>query len=151
MKYLMTFILVLVVCGSTSAQMAEQARINETAHSSMLPAAAPSPFSLLDFSRVKWSHSYSVSFFSGNSRSGSMGLLNSTMLYEFSPKLSMAVSFGLSHSGGALRGDGDADFLPGFQIDYHPSDKFRMIINYQKINGRVNPSTVYGSGWLDRF
>lgn len=102
---------------------------------------APTPFSLLDLSRIKWSNSYSVSYFSGGGRSGSVGLLNTSMMYDLSPKLSMTLDMGLLHSPSALWGDkkNSATLLPGFRLDYHPSETFRMILDVRKVTGAVLP------------
>lgn len=98
---------------------------------------APNPFSLLDISRIRWSHSYSISYFSGGNMSGSAGLLNTNMYYPFSNSLSLSVNIGVLHNSGAIWGDGknNATILPGFQLDYHPSEKFRMTIGFQKVSG----------------
>jgi hypothetical protein len=44
------------------------------------------------------------------------------------------------HNTGAIWGDGnnDATVLPGFMLDYHPSDKFQMSIMVQRV--------AYGAG-----
>jgi len=55
---------------------------------------AESPWSLLDMSRISWSHSYSGTYFSGGSSSGSLGMFNSTMMYDISSKLSLSVDTG---------------------------------------------------------
>jgi len=107
---------------------------------------ASNQFSLLDLSRIKWSNSYSVSYFSGGGSSGSVGLLSTSMLYDFSPKLSMTLDMGLLHSPSALWGDkrNSATLLPGFRLDYHPSETFRMILDVRKVTGAIVPHD--GSG-----
>ncbi|RME28379.1 MAG: hypothetical protein D6800_03965 [Candidatus Zixiibacteriota bacterium] len=116
---------------------------------------AQNPFSLLDFSRIRWSHSYSVSFFSGGNGSGTVGLLNTTMFYDISRSLSLAVNLGIEHSGGAIWGDANnkARFLPGFTLDYHPSENFRMSLIMQRVDGLYSPygGPYYGPGsrWYD--
>jgi hypothetical protein len=96
---------------------------------------AVTPFSLLDLSRVKWSHSYSISYFSGGGYSGSTGMLSSSMFYEFSPSLSMTLDLSLMHNAGALWGSGtnDARVLPGVRLDFHPSESFRMQVSFQQV------------------
>ncbi len=128
---------ILLAAGATMAQFKDAADLNRAGQSNSLnvkPAA--SAFSLIDLSRIRWSNSYSMGFFSGNGQSGSAGMLNSTMFYEFSPKLSLAVSVGVLHNTGALWGQGtsDATILPGFRLDYHPSEKFQMSIGFQRYN-----------------
>lgn len=111
---------------------------------------APNPFSLLDLSRIRWSHSYSISYLSGGSRSGSAGLLNSTMFYDISNSLSLSVNVGVLHNSGSIWGDGnnDATILPGFRLDYHPSEKFRMSIGFQRVSG-YSPYYLDGGHWYN--
>lgn len=137
-----TALLLLLALG-VSAQDIDKAKLEEpTATNSIGLRPVATPFSLLDISRIKWSNSYSVSFFSGNGQSGSLGLANTSMFYEFNDALSLQVNIGLLHSPGALWGDNrnnDVSVLPGFSLDYHPSDNFRMSIDFQKIDGRMYP------------
>lgn len=142
MKRMLVFLFVTVLAGSVSAQSVDDAQIEDLARSeSMGVRPAVVPFSLIDLSRVKWSHSYSVSFFSGGAYSGSMGLYSTTMFYDISSKLSLALNLGLAHNAGSLWGDGssEATFLPGFRLDYHPSDKFHMTVGFQRYSGYFVP------------
>ena len=130
------------ICGTVSAQLTDQAKINDINNQSGIGInPAPTPFSLIDLSRVKWSHSYSVSFFSGGNNSGSVGLLNTNIFYEFSSKLSLALNIGIAHNPGNFWGDGstDATVLPSFQLDYHPSNNFRISIGLQQYRGYLMP------------
>lgn len=114
---------------------------------SLTMKGAPNPFSLLDLSRIRWSNSYSVSFFSGGGSSGSVGLLNTTMDYEISRSLSLGLNVGILHNTGALWGNGQADatVLPGFRLDYHPSEKFRLMLGIQRVSG-LGPYFYNGDG-----
>ncbi len=136
MKTLFTIFAVLILALPVSAQFVEEAPApNDVAQSSFGSRPATSPFSLLDLSRIKWSHSYSVSYFSGGNTSGTLGLFNTGMMYEFSPKLSLNLNVGIAHNPAALWGDkknNNAELLPGFLLDYHPSEKFRMSIGFQR-------------------
>jgi len=139
-KTLFVSLLVVLMAASVWGQLADQAEMEEINRATVLGIKpAVSPFSLIDLSRVKWSHSYSVGFFSGGSYSGSMGLYNTSMLYEFSSKLSLTVNLGIAHNTGAIWGDGSADpnLLPGFRLDYHPSENFRMSLGFQRYSGYV--------------
>jgi len=143
MRILLTAIMVLVLTGVASAQFSDQVSLdNSTRVNSMGVIPVDRPSSLLDLSRLSWSHSYSLSYFSGV-QSGSVGLLNTTMYYEFSPKLSMALNLGVFHNTGAIWGDGknNATLLPGFLLDYHPSEKFRLSIGIQTFHGGNYPLT----------
>jgi hypothetical protein len=138
-------VILILVAGLVSAQEADVATLQNAASSNPLGLKpAPSPSGLLDLSKATFSHSYSISFFSGGHTSGSLGLLNSSMLYQFSPKLSLTLNLGVLHNTGALWGSGDreATLLPGFHLDYHPSRSFRMSVTYQRYSGYFSP---YGS------
>ena len=146
MKKILTLLFVFVFATGAFGQLIEDAQVEKVSSTTVLGVEpAVSSFSLIDLSRVTWSHSYSVSFFSGGSYSGSAGLWNSSMLYDISSKLSLAVNLGVVHGAGALYGDnsGDATFLPGFTLDYHPSDNFRMIVGVQRYSGYAVPYYYY--------
>jgi len=145
-KILTATICVMLLATATQAQFVEDmpAQPEQTKAAPLGVDAVRSPFSLFDLSRISWSHSYSVSFFSGGLGSGSAGLWSSVMHYDLSNSLSLSVNLAVSHNSGAVWGDGssDASFLPGFRLDYHPSEKFRMIIDFQQVDGRM--SSMYG-------
>ncbi len=150
MKYLLIVVALVLFVSGLSAQMVDRAqaeRINNAPGLSIRPAS--NPFSLLDFSRIRWSHSYSVSFFSGGSSSGSVGLLNSTMFYDISKSLSLSINLGVAHSSGSLGEGRTATLLPGFTLDYHPSDKFRMTFMVQRYDGVLNPLAGRSSSWYN--
>ncbi|MBU8932807.1 MAG: hypothetical protein KOO62_02260 [candidate division Zixibacteria bacterium] len=143
MKILLTAIITLALAASASAQSVDQVTLDNTTRANSLGVAPVArAASLIDLSRLNLSHSYSLSYFSG-ARSGSVGLLNTTMFYEFSPKLSLFLNLGVMHNIGAIRGDAknSATLLPGFQLDYHPSDKFRLSIEMQTRYGGYHPLT----------
>jgi hypothetical protein len=138
-------VLCLLLAGGVWAQFSDQAELTSTGTGGTGLGVRPAetPFSLINLSRIKWSHSYSVSYFSGGNSSGSAGLWNSTMLYEISPKLSLGLNLGVLHNAGVLWGDGknNASFLPGLRLDYHPSDKFRMSVIVQRVAGWYGPES----------
>ena len=140
LRYLLSALMLVMLASLASAQMADRAELeglSKTSGMSVKPAA--NPFSLLDMSRVRWSHSYSVGFFSGGATSGSVGLLNSTMFYDISRSLSLSINLGVAHSGGSWGEGRSATVLPGFTLDYHPSDKFRMTFMIQRFDAALNP------------
>ncbi|MEK7774959.1 MAG: hypothetical protein AAB305_03635 [Candidatus Zixiibacteriota bacterium] len=155
MKKTLTILIILVGMASCAfAQMADRATLTAINNSRPLGVKpASSPWSLLDLSKLRFSHSYSFGYYSGSRYSGSNGLLRSSLMYEFSPKLSMAMSLGVSHNPSAFVGKGssDASLLPGFTLDYHPSSSFRMILDVQSYNGwnspmwYNNPAMSYGA------
>ncbi|MBD3257423.1 hypothetical protein GF377_03240 [candidate division GN15 bacterium] len=138
---------VLLTASAGFAQQADQASLREVSSPSGIgvkPSLSPS--SLLDASRISWSHSYSVSFFSGGNTSGSVGLLRTTMFYDISDNLKLSVNLGMTHNPGALWGDKhnhNAQFLPGFQLDWRPSEKVFMSISVQTYNGWTSPYNYY--------
>ena len=141
-RYSLAIVIVMLLAVPLMAQDTEVAKLHEATPLNTLGVQpATTPFSLLDMSRLRWSNSYSVSFFSGSGYSGSAGLWNSTMLYEFSSKLSMALNIGILHNTGAIWGNGntDATILPGFMLDYHPSEKFRMTIGVSRQSSLLYP------------
>lgn len=140
-KFLVAFIFI-VLAATVSAQMADNATTTQSLSEvgfALKPAVTP--FSLIDLSRVKWSNSYSVTYFSGGGSSGSLGMLNTMMFYEISSKLSLSLNLGVAHNAGALWGDGstEATILPGFQLDYHPSNNFQVTIGVQRTAGYMYP------------
>lgn len=144
LKLLTNTILVLVLACAVSAQQADVASLRESsasAQSGFGVNPAGNPFSLIDLSRISWSHSYSVSFFSGGNSSGSVGLLNTSMDYEISSKLHLSVNLGVMHQPGALwNGDqSGTNFLPGFRLDYRPSKNFHISISAQEYGGYISP------------
>lgn len=144
MRKILIFMLMLMLPALAQSQFIEESsQVASTSKSGFGMRPAPTPFSLLDFSRVRWSHSYSVSYFSSGPGSSTTGLLSSTMFYDFSPKLSLALNLGLVHDPGALFGNraraANSSLLPGFALDYHPSDKFRMSIIFQQFNSGNSP------------
>jgi len=154
MKKTLTVLIIVAMASSAFAQMADRASLTAINNSRPLGVKpAPSPWSLLDLSKLHFSHSYSFGYYSGSGYSGSNGLLRSSLLYEFSPKLSMALSLGVSHDPSALVGKGssNASLLPGFLLDYHPSSSFRMILDVQSYSGwnspmwYTNPAKSYGA------
>ncbi len=148
MKMLVAVMLTLGLSTSICAQLSDRADLDAASQNRVLgvrPAA--NPFSLLDFSRVRWSHSYSVSFFSGGNSSGSLGLLTSNMTYDLSSKLSLSFKLGVAHSGGPWSVGREATLLPGFRLDYHPSEKFRLVFMVERLNGMYNPLAHRSSFW----
>lgn len=159
MKTTILTLLILTLAVSGFAQLSDEARIQENSSKyGMGLKPAPTPFSLIDLSRVRWSNSYSVSFFSGGSYSGSSGLLNSTLFYEFSEKLSMTVNVGVYHNLSSLTSDNqstDARILPGFNLDYH-TDKFHLSIGMQTFYGNqlpyyYNPGNYWYPGYFGYY
>ncbi len=151
MKKLLIILLLLSVT-SVQAQLVDNASIEKVQNSSSYDLKpAVTPFSLLDFSRIKWSSSYSVSFFSGGNYSSSVGVFNTSMFYEFSSKLSLALNVGIAHNPGALWGDANnsATVLPSFLLNYQPSKNFSISVGMQSYQGNYGyGSPYYSRGYL---
>ncbi|MCH7691374.1 MAG: hypothetical protein IIA17_10070 [candidate division Zixibacteria bacterium] len=147
MKNIITILVLVLLALPVSAQFVEQPQTRpDIVKDSYGAPAAETPFSLLDLSRIKWSHSYSVTYFSGGIGSSSLGIFNTTMFYELSSKLSLNMNLGIAHDPSSLWTDGktsNTTFLPGFTLDYHPSKKFQMSFSYQQYMGNPYYSPNY--------
>lgn len=142
---------------SVSAQMADASDLQAIKSRSAIsyPAAA-SPFSLLDLSKLNWSHSYSLSYGSSAYGSGSFGLYTGSVLYEISKSLSMTFALGVGHNPSSLVNssiNADAELYPSFSLDYHPNNSFRLRVDvarspyalgYRPTNGFSNYTGVGG-------
>ena len=151
-----TFVIILtmiLVAGSLLAQDVEVARYRQAALDNTFGAKpAGNSFGLIDFSKLNFSHSYSLSFLSGGAGSGNVGMWNTSMFYEFSPKLSLAVDLSVMHSGGSISTpDGNsATVLPGFMLDYHPSKNFTLSIGMSRVNPYYSPNRFNSTGFGNR-
>jgi len=132
---------------NAAAQLSDEAEIQTVKQDYLGLQPASTPFSLIDLSRVKWSQSYSVSFFSGGGTSGQIGLYTGSLFYEFTPSLSIDVGIGIAHNPGALVNSStsnDAQFYPSFNLDYHPSENFRLSVGFARVPGYYhNPYGYY--------
>lgn len=143
---------VLVIMGSlTMAQSADRAEVKEiTAKYDMGLTKAPS-FPLLDLSRIHFSQSYSIGFFSGGGISGSQAMYNGSITYELSRPLTLTLNMGILHDPSALWGNSrvgnNAKFYPSGWLDWRPSKNFMMTIGFES----VPASYYYGYDWLGRY
>jgi len=139
--------IIAVFAACSLAQSIDKAQIQSAQKDYLDLRPAVKPFSLIDLSRIKWSHSYSVSFFSGGGTSGSVGLYTGSIFYEFTPKLSLDLSMGIAHNPGAMFNRGeqtDATFYPSMSLDYHPSEHFRLSVGFASYPGLYyNPYYPY--------
>ena len=140
-------ILIFVLGTSAWGQSADKAEIQSVRKDLLGLKPVSKPFSLIDLSRVKWSHSYSVAFFSGGGTSGSVGLYSGSIFYEFTRSLSMTLNLNILHNPESFvsRNTGtDAAFYPAVNLDFHPSDNFRMSLNFISYpGGYYNPYYPY--------
>lgn len=138
-KISVVFVAAVMLVSTVSAQFVDDAtRKDYEKDNSLGVRPAVTPFSLIDFSRISWSNSYSIAFFSGGNSSGSLGMWNSRINYDLSNSLSMAFDLNLVHNPSGLVGKStnDAVVLPGFSLDFHPSEKFRMRFDYRTLDYR---------------
>ena len=145
-------LLCLIFMVSASAQMADISEAKEIKTNNLGLQPASKPFSLIDLSRLNFSHSYSFAFFSGGGSSGSVGLYTGNIFYELSSSLSLNIQLGVAHNPSALfdrMQSSNALFLPGATVDYHPSDNFRITAGFNTHYGNnYYPfNSFYNPGW----
>lgn len=106
---------------------------NETAKNSSL--------FLLDPSRLKINHTISSSYTSIGGRGILTNMYLANINYKLANPLDLRVTLGVANSQGSFFGPkrGASSILPGFQLHYHPSNSFNLIINYQQY-----PAGYYG-------
>ena len=96
---------------------------------------------LLDPNKFSMSHSYSLSFFNVGNQSVSQGLYLNTMNYRFSDPLFLQVRIGFAHQpfGGLGQNNGVNGnlFLQRARLQYKPSDKMTLTIDYQQLPSRM--------------
>jgi hypothetical protein len=97
-------------------------------------------FGLLDPSRFKMSQSYMMSYFSGSGYSRSVGLYMNTIEYRVSEPLTVRVGLGYLHqplgflsNSGAQSELGEGRFLPNVGLEYRPSNRFQLLIDFRTV------------------
>ena len=136
--FCLTALVISIISGLAIGQMVDQAEIQSVKKDYLGLNPVSKPFSLIDLSRLQFSHSYSFSYFSGSGRSGSVGLYTGSIFYELSRSLSLDFRLGIAHDPGALFGsslNSDAAFYPAVSLDYHPSRSFRFSIGFESYPG----------------
>jgi hypothetical protein len=131
-------ILVLFLAVTAAAQMSDKAELQDIKSNFGGLNPVSKPFSLIDLSRLKWSHSYSISFYSGGYGSGSSAMYHGSIYYDLSSSLSLDIGIGIAHNPGALFDNSlstDARFYPSVNLDYHPSDNFQLSIGFARYPG----------------
>ncbi|UCD17463.1 MAG: hypothetical protein JSV44_00715 [Candidatus Zixiibacteriota bacterium] len=133
-----TLFLLIALISAALAQFTDKAELNAIKKDYLGLKPADKPFTFIDLSKLHWSHSYSMTFYSGGSTSGSVGLYTSSVLYEISPSLLLNLKLGIAHNPGSLFNrtvSTDAAFLPGARLDYRPSKDFRISIGFNTYPG----------------
>ncbi len=100
---------------------------------------------LLDPSRFKIGHTISTSYASIGGRGVLTSMYLADLSYKLANPLDIRVTLGVANSQGSFFGPkGSANsFIPGFQLHYHPSNAFNLIVNYQQY-----PAGSYYPGFL---
>ncbi|MCX6826539.1 MAG: hypothetical protein NTV06_04630 [candidate division Zixibacteria bacterium] len=143
----------LLMVSVSSAQMTDRADIKAAKIDYLGLKPVNNPFFLIDISKIRWFNSYSVNFFSGGGSSGSVGLYTSTILYEISPAFSLGLKLGIAHDPRFLLDhqiSPNAILLPGFNLNYHPSEHFQFSIGFDTYSGAeyymYHPYADYNGG-----
>ncbi|MCP4567613.1 MAG: hypothetical protein GY841_08545 [FCB group bacterium] len=140
MRYIGTTLVLLsllVLPLTLTAQMTDQVEIKEITQEYDLGLSRRPSVPLIDLSRLNMSHAYSISFFSGNGQSGSVGMYNNMMTYKLADPLTLTLNLGILHNPGSLWGDksfsNDAVFLPSGWLDWRPSKNVSLSIGFETL------------------
>jgi len=152
MKKFVTYILIGILTALPVAAMA-QMQNTVTVPGTLLDNPIKRTFSLLDPQRLKIRHAYSLSYFSGGSNSGTVGMYLSTIQYQIARPLTLRVGLIYAHNplsmfgrqtGGIVR----EGIYPSFYLDYRPSSNFYLGIGFQRVPGyRYAAPRYYGPWW----
>jgi hypothetical protein len=106
----------------------------------------------LDPSKIRLSHSYIMSYFSFNGQSFAQGLYLNTIDYEFSAPLTMRLQWGVAHAPfanlGAMSVLGNGPFISAAQLQYRPSEKFSIGVEYRALPSYYRFSEPYGARYF---
>jgi len=147
-KYIAIVIALMAMPMLVSAQMADEVEVKEVTEKYDLGLSRRPSVSLIDLSRLDFSHSYSLSYFSGGAYSGTMGYYSGTMRYRIADPLTFTFNLGILHNPGSLFGGSgsfsrNSMFLPSGRLDWRPSDKFRMSIGFETVPAYYNHRGYY--------
>jgi hypothetical protein len=101
-------------------------------------------YSLFDPSRLTMRQSYSLGYYSGGGKSGSIGYYLNSIEYVFSNPLRIRVDLGYLHSPTSMFSGGSSTlnsgaFVPGLAVDWRPSKNILFRLDYRHV-----PLGVYG-------
>jgi len=132
------------------AQMADKAEIKEVTKKYDLGLTRRPSLPFFDLSKIDFSHSYSIGYFSGGGFSGTQGYYSGTMRYQISRPLTLTLNLGILHDPGALFGHNkfsdNALFLPSGWLDWRPSDNFRLSVGVETVPAGYNRGYYYNPG-----
>jgi hypothetical protein len=148
--------ILLIVTASVSAQFTDKSELETINKDYLGLKPVDKPFSLIDFSRLYWTHSYSMTFFSGAGSSGSVGMYTGNVFYEITPNLSLNMNIGIAHNPGSLfdrTQNTNAVFLPGGRLDYRPSENFHISMGFNTYSGNsgLYPYNYYHSPYWWKY
>ena len=104
--------------------------------------------SFFDASKLKMHQSYSFSYYSGGGTSGSLGYYLNSIEYSFSNPLKIRVDLGFLHSPSSILGGkssvaNSGVFVPGFSLDWRPSQYFNFRLDYHHVPAYNNAGPFY--------
>lgn len=87
---------------------------------------------LIDFTKIRMTHSYSMSFSSSGGRGATIGLYQNTMSYKISDPLEVKLKIGLVNNfqNSYYNGGSGNQILYGTEVTYKPSDNFQIYFEY---------------------
>ena len=148
---LVFFISILFSFGSAFAQIESPAKSESDKDLLGVKSNAKS-FSLLDPSKLRMSHSYTLSYFSSERSSGSFGVYTNVLEYKFSNPLTLTLSLNYLHQPLSVFHKDDLRvkdaILPNFQLRYRPNDSFSFTINVLTYPYLYHPGNT--NLWLGR-
>lgn len=105
--------------------------------------------SIFDPSKFSMTHSFSMSFFSVGGKGLSQGLYLNTMTYQIANPLMLRLQWGIqNYAYNSLAKNNplfqNGLFLSGAELQYKPSDKLEMRIQFSSM-----PNYMYNSYWYD--
>ncbi|MCK4856582.1 MAG: hypothetical protein KAT58_01295 [candidate division Zixibacteria bacterium] len=97
-----------------------------------------SPFSLFDRTRFQMNHGYSISYFSAGGEGNMIAMYLNQIDYDLTRTLRLSVRLSWLHQPQAALGISKRtisnQLLPAFRLDWRPSDKFHLQINYETLS-----------------
>ncbi|MEZ5358178.1 MAG: hypothetical protein R3F48_05045 [Candidatus Zixiibacteriota bacterium] len=152
MKRLLMFttILIALIPAMSFAQMSETAEVKQITGKYDMGVTKTPSVSFLDLSRLNISHSYSIGYFSGGGVSGSQAMYNGTIRYQLANPLMLTLNFGILHDPSALWGGQSqlgtqTKIYPSGQLDWKPSENFRMQLGFYSSPGTyISPFSLGG-------
>lgn len=144
MKKINLVFIILLLPALASAQLKKQSEPLDLKQELLRPLNENNiGLGLIDFSKLSMSHSVSMSYFSMGGQSLSQSMYLNTMNYQVSDPLSVQLQWGVRNFPHNTFGNNapalqNGFFISGAEINYKPSDKFQMKLQYSS-----QPSRYY--------